>query len=262
MPTLQDSIAQNTVIAYPKKEAIIHETTYSPTSERIRMEAKPLHTPTYDGVLLSATLLSALLLFSMLIYIKKHRSKVSFLSNYFSFKQPANGQIQLQPLSIFQHLLSFTTLIAIGYYLLKRSAMTTNWRILLYTGIGVLLFVLIRILLILITSYFTQKKEVANGHFSIIRLLNKLLGLLFVPLLVVALLLPEKSQLLIILFSTVLFLSKVITQLIFVYKLLRARKFSIFHSFLYLCALEVLPLIYAAMLAGFLINEQLNIETL
>lgn len=254
MPTQQDSAKVTTVIPYPRKQTLADSATAIVKTQRTSLPAQPLHTPSYDSILLGATIFAALLLLVMHLYVKKQNTKTSFLADYFNIRKREEGQVYLRGLSILQHLLSLFVFTSLIYYLLTQNTTFNNEQALLHVIVGLVGFVMVRMLLILLTSYFINNREVAAGHLGIIRFLNKLFGLILAPFLVFALLLPEKAYP-IILFTMILVLSaKIMAQLVFVYKLLSTRKFSIFHSFLYLCTLEVLPVIYVVLLVGFLMS--------
>lgn len=256
MPEKQDSIQLKTVIAYPQQKEEKQAPLVAVASQRHTKEALPLYTPSYDFILEGTTIFSALLLLMIHLYAKNQNSKFSFLSKYFSPPKREDGQINLQGISLFQHLLSYTVVIALGYYFLISNSSFVSWQAWRHVAIGLLGFIVARTFLILLTGYFTGNRSLSASHHGIVRFLNKLLGLLLLPFVWVALLLPHKGYHTIVYSVMVLLIIKIIIQLIFVYKLLRARNFSVFHSFLYLCTLEVLPIVYIiVVIVRFLTNK-------
>lgn len=255
MPILRDSIDIKTVVPYPKKEKAADTSFVAVTEQRKALEANPLHTPSYDIFLLSSLIASAVLLFFIHIYVKNENDSQSVLSNYFKIGKREEGQLHLKASSVLQHLLSFFTFSSICYYLITKQTSLSGWEAMLCATVGIGVFIFSRIALIMFSGYLVGKHKIGASHLGIVRFLNKLLGLFLIPSLAIALLIPQKAYTFIIFYIIVLLLSKVIAQLIFVYKLLMSQKFSAFHSFLYLCTLEVLPIIYTILIVGFLMNK-------
>lgn len=253
MPTTQDSI--KTVIAYPKNKATTHDEIPLVTTERKAMQGTPLYKPSYDAVLLGAFVLSTVLLFVIYVQIKKQVKNNDFFSGYFALNKTENAYIYFKPLSVLQYILSLLTLSSLGYYFLNIHTDYSTQEKLLYVLTGIFLFLIIRTFLVFLTGYFISNIRLAISHLRIVYFFDKLTGIFLLPLVCIALFLPGKGYE-IVLFATIcIIIIKIIGLLIFVYKRLSAIKFSVFHSFLYLCTLEVLPILYIVIFVALLTNK-------
>ncbi len=254
MPKEQDSIQIQTVIAYPKKKLQKNNVVSVIAHERKGLEGRDLPPSSNDMIFIGAVSLASLLLFTCYLQIKKIPTKPQFLS-YF-FQSPEQESIHDTPVvNVLQHLLAFVVSFSLSYFFIKDFFHLPNWQIGLYTA-GILIgYIAIRSVLIFLTGYFVQDFTLSKNHHRTIRSFNKQMGLLLFPILFVSLFLTSKTYPIILGTALLIFILKILAQTFFVYKLLRVRKFSFSHSFLYLCTLEILPPVYMALLAGYLMNN-------
>ncbi len=251
MPQEQDSIQIQTVIAYPKKEDSLLVTT---ASERKSFVGRELHKPHYDLVLSGGTLLASLLLFICYLQIKKFPVKTKLLP-YF-FQSAEREEVLYSPIiNIFQHCFALAVSISLCYFLVKDFFNLPKWQIFLYTTGCFLCYISTKSLLVFFTGYSIDKFSIAKNHHRIIRSVSKQMGLLLFPFLFLAFFFPSETYLIILVGCFLLYISKILIQLFFVSKLLNAHKFSSFHSFLYLCTLEILPFIYLVLGAAYLVSN-------
>ncbi len=253
MPIVKDSTEVKTVIPYCKKDKIVAVHITETIVERKALEGKILYSPSYEPILLSATVLSLVLLFWTYLYYKRHREILLF--DYFKFRQTEKKHIHVNPLGIILDLLGLVVVCSLGYYFLSVHSSYSGWEVFIWILGGSLFLFLLRIFLIFLTGYLTGNKKLATKHFRLHYFSTKLIAIVLLPILLVALLIPDKGYLIV--FWTVLFVFafRTIAFLFFISRFLRFAGFSIFHSFLYLCTLELLPFLYIAMFIEFLIYK-------
>lgn len=255
MPTVQDSIQIKTVIPYPKKVKQAEYDTATVVTHRETLEAMPLHTPSYDFVLLSSSYIIFALLLLMILYAKNSKGRVRVFSQYFSLGKYEEGQAFAELFSILQHSLTFLVFSSLIYYFLIIHSSYSGWEAFAYSAIALTFFITTRVTLLAITGYFINNSKIVIRHHRIVRFFSKLFGFITFPLVFVCLFYPKEAYKIIFISLVSLVTVKLIFQLFFIYRLLRSRKFSLMHSFLYLCTLELLPIVYAVIIVFFLMNN-------
>ncbi len=250
MSIVKDSTEVKTVIPYPKKDKIVTTTT---VTERNALEGKTLYSPSYESVLLSATILSIGLLFSAYLYYK--RQKETVLLDYFNFRQTEKKHIHISFFSIILDLLGVVVISALGYYFLTFHTSYDGWGAFIGVMLGALSLFLSCVLFIFITDYLVGDKGLAIKHFQLYYFSVKMTALALLPFLLLTLFFPEKGYWIVLWAVLLIFIFRGIILFILIHRFLRLSGFSIFHSFLYLCTLELLPVLYAAILIEFLIYK-------
>ncbi len=248
MSIVKDSTEVKTVIAYPQKDKIVTTKTVT-VAERNSFEGKMLYSPSYESVLLSATILSVGLLFSAYLYYKRQKEIV--LWDYFNFRQTEKKYIHLNFLIVVLDLLGLVVVSSLGYYFLSAHSSYSGWGAFAWIVVACLLLLLLRVFLIFITGYLVKNRELATRHLQVYYFSSKLLTLGLLPALLLALLIPEEGYWIILLITLLVFVFRAIVLFIFVSRFLKLAGFSVFHSFLYLCTLELLPFLYAVIFIKF-----------
>ncbi len=244
----QDSI--EAVIAYPKTFQQKKQSFEALSMQREGLQARELYRASYDVPLLLGVALSFLLLF--FVYLIRRQSLIAIL-----LLMVKKSKTRLSPLLYFLLSLSgFFSVVTLFYFLVKKYvSFLIDWQLWGLLAICLLAYFSICSFLIVCTSYTIDKKALATAHYSITLRLFVIMGLLVFPLLLLAL---WGNQLvysgLFYALLGVLVIRKIL-QLYFVSRILGQAKFSIFHSFLYLCTLEILPLVYIIMIVRFLIEN-------
>ncbi|WP_116495454.1 DUF4271 domain-containing protein [Balneicella halophila] len=255
MPIERDSIEIKTVIPYPSSKGAEDKEVTKISAPRKTLEEIPLFVQKYDNVILTSVCISVVLLFLMLIYTRNSKEKSSLTTKYLDMGKHKDSQVFLEGFSLLQHLLNYFVYATLIYYIVVSNSSYSGWEVFGILSLTLFSFIGLRTILIGLTGYFVNNTRIVIGHHGIARFFNKLLSMLFFPLIIVILFYPKEAYTLVFYTSLVLLLIKVILQLYFVYKLLKSIKFSKIHSFLYLCTLELLPFVYVAVLIDFLMNN-------
>lgn len=255
MPTTQDSIQVKTVIPYPKNAKTKEYDTTPVVTHRETLEAIPLYTPSKDNVLVTSASIIFGLVLLMILYTKSSRGKVRIFYQYLNLEKYEEGQAFAELFSILQHSLTFLVFSSLIYYFLITHSSYSGWEAFAYSAIALTFFITIRITLLAITGYFINNSKIVIRHHRIIRFFSKLFGFITFPLVLICLYYPQEAYNIIFISISSVITIKLLFQLFFVYKLLRSRKFLVIHSFLYLCTLELLPIVYTVITVFFLMNN-------
>jgi hypothetical protein len=161
-------------------------------------------------------------------------------------KQTREQLLQNNLASLFINLLFF---ISAGLYislLIKHKNWATGsyWWLALYCGIGLIFIYLVKYLFLLFAGWVFNTKEAAGSYIFLVFMVNKVMGIILVPFLLI--LSFAKSGVI----EAGLIVSYVIIGLLYVYRYLLSfgtfrnkLKVNGLHFFLYLCAVELLPLL-------------------
>lgn len=253
MQQIQDSIEVQIVIAYPKKEQQKQQITPE-IGTRPLLKEKELYRPTYDIPLLCATITVVYLFFLIYTKVKRLPIKTSFFAIFFQISNKEENTVS--PLiAVLQHFVSFLLVTTLGYFLLKDFVPLSPFLQWIALAGCFSLYLILHCFLIFLTGYTVEKLSVSVSHYKMLRLLSKQFAIVVAPLLVIALFFPQKGFNIVFYGFLLGLILKLIVQLFLGYRVLRASKFSIFHSFLYLCTLEILPIVYIVMIIRHLIEN-------
>lgn len=245
MPLGKDSIrAKSMVIAYPMKPIQQDSVVVHSLVENYGLEGRDLYKPNYDGALLWIAIWGGILLLIMQFITQRSNNERNILQCFFSLKKPYKMEFEFNEMNLLQHLFSFLSVGSIVYYFISKNFSFPFWSTLVCSYLLVAGFLLLRLLFILIIGFIMNGKEVKIKHIGLIFAINKPFGLFSYILLLVVLLIESFDYNAVILSFSVLFGIKVFSHFIGGYGMLREYKFSIFHSLLYLCTLEILPVLY------------------
>lgn len=138
------------------------------------------------------------------------------------------------------------------YYNLEGT--TVNWRLIVYCIMGTAVIYLVKYLSLKFTGWITGYKAEADTYTFIIFLINKIIGICLLPIIVVLAFSDKSIANISIIFSFALIALLMLMRFFRSYGLLQSKiRVSRFHFFLYIFAVEILPLfiIYKAVLFFF-----------
>ena len=160
-------------------------------------------------------------------------------------KQTRDQLLQNNLASLFTNLLFF---ISTGLYIslliqYKNWAPVSFWKIAVFSGLVLVVIYLGKYLFLLFSGWVFNTREAANAYIFLVFMVNKVMGILIIPFLLV--LAFAKSGIV----DIALTISFVLIAILYLYRYLvsfgairNKLKVNALHFFLYLCAVEVLPL--------------------
>lgn len=230
-----------TIIPYPKQNSSSQE--FTSVNNQRGLEAIPLNKIQYDYILFGISSFSILLLLTINHFLRKQDR--SFFQNYFLLSyQKSNTEVDI--INLLQYIFSSIVIVGIFYYFLRNIFFDTfpTTTLIIYGLVVFLAYLFLKSIFFFAAKILVNNKQIIKEQLHNTIFFNKMGALFLFGILLAAFLLQKDASTTLAYISIVIVIIKVNMQLVANYKILRAHKFSIFHSILYLCTLEVLPIIY------------------
>lgn len=180
----------------------------------------------------------------LLLLLKRYIRSRDFYQNYIKRDIKKMGFLQVNRAMILHYLLSFAMISSFLYELFFVFGKDKGILPFLHASIIFSLFLVTKILLVLFTAYFFEKKKAGLIYLEANLLSYKLLGLILIPVIFTFVIFPNIIPISIVPMGIVVYSIVFIVQIFFGLKILLLYNFSKFHTFLYLCTLEIAPLLY------------------
>lgn len=245
MSVEQDSLSVEKVIPYApifakKSEEKTNTSDKSYSINRPMQEGRVRKIINYDLVLSSVFILSVFLL----LVIRKTVGLQSFYQDYFKKDIKKMGVFQMIGNIIPLYIFSFLVISGFFYLLVGAEREMSGFLAFFYVSIGFLAFLLVKVSLILFTGYFFENEKAGLIYLEANLSSYKLVSLLLVPVIFISLVFPHATQLFVISLGIIMLGLMVLVQIFYGMKILLLYNFSKFHTILYLCTLEIVPLLY------------------
>lgn len=229
------------VIPYPKQSALPQ--TFTEVGSPRGLEAVPLNKMLYDNILLSIGGLGIFLLLTINHFLKRQYS--SFYQSYFSFTGKT-GSKEVNIVNLLQYIFSSIVVIGIFYYFLKAilESKLSSFVLFAYSIAIFLSYIALKSIFLFLARILVNNKILIAEQLHSTLFFNRMATLFLFGVLLMTLLSQRNITVILAYVSVSIVVIKINMQVVANYKILRAHKFSIFHSILYLCTLEVLPIVY------------------
>lgn len=230
-----------TIIPYPKQSALPQG--FTEVGSPRGLEATPLNKVLHDSVLVSIGGFGIFLLLIINHFLKRQYS--SFYQSYFSFTDNT-GSKEVNIISLLQYAFSSIVVIGIFYYFLKSllELKLSSFTLFAYGTVIFLSYIALKSIFLLFARILVNNKALIKEQLHSTLYFNKMATLFLFGVLLMTLLSQRNIATILAYVSVSIVVIKINMQVVANYKILKAHKFSIFHSILYLCTLEVLPIVY------------------
>lgn len=245
MPKQKDSLILKKVVpyAFQKEEQKQQEGKNLRNAEMLVVkgqEGRERFVISYDTVLTTIFFVTVMLLlfFKDTFHLKKTHE------NYFNIDVKKMGFFQVRRMTVVHYFLAFLVVSSFFYLMSQLYFGVSGFVSFGYICLFFLFFLFGKILMIVVAGYFFENSKAGLIYLEANLSSYKLAGVSLLPLLFFTIIFPGTLNSVVASLGIIILMLAFFIQIIFSVKILLLYKFSWFHTILYLCTLEIVPLVY------------------